>query len=320
MEGLPADDHSVQNAIMITTSNKFPLMIDPQGQALNWIRKRTERMQGKLCQLNDRTFAMHLQEQLDLGLPLIAENVPEEIDPMIDPVLEKQVVRSGKSLIIRVNGEEMSYNENFSFFLTTKLPNPSFTPEMFAKSLVIDFTVTMEGLEQQLLSHVISREKAELNEESAKLSEDINSNEKRRKNLEDRLLKQLSESQGNLIDDVALIQTLQETKDATAEIAEKLATALETRKRIAGACEEYRPVATRGAVLYFLVVEMSLVNHMYQTSLVQFDGIFDGSIQRSEHHPVTSKRIQSIIDYLTMAVFKYIIRMLFSHISCCLYF
>ncbi|PWU96429.1 putative dynein heavy chain [Trypanosoma cruzi] len=118
-----------------------------------------------------------------------------------------------------------------------------FTPEMFAKSLVIDFTVTMEGLEQQLLSHVIGREKAELNEESAKLSEDINSNEKRRKNLEDRLLKQLSESQGNLIDDVGLIQTLQETKDASAEIAEKLTTALETKKRIAGACEEYRPVA-----------------------------------------------------------------------------
>ncbi|KAF8281137.1 dynein, axonemal, heavy polypeptide 5 [Trypanosoma cruzi] len=312
LEGLPADDHSVQNAIMITTSSKFPLMIDPQGQALNWIRRRTESMDSKLCQLNDRTFAMNLQEQLDAGRPLIVENVPEEIDPMIDPVLEKQVVRSGKSQIIRINGEEMGYNENFSMFLTTKLPNPSFTPEMFAKSLVIDFTVTMEGLEQQLLSHVIGREKAELNEESAKLSEDINSNEKRRKNLEDRLLKQLSESQGNLIDDVGLIQTLQETKDASAEIAEKLTTALETKKRIAGACEEYRPVATRGAVLYFLVVEMSLVSNMYQTSLMQFDDIFDGSIQRSEHHPVASKRIQCIIEYLTMAVFKYIIRMLFS--------
>ncbi|PWV05595.1 putative dynein heavy chain [Trypanosoma cruzi] len=126
LEGLPADDHSVQNAIMITASAKFPLMIDPQGQALNWIRRRTESMDSKLCQLNDRTFAMNLQEQLDAGRPLIVENVPEEIDPMIDPVLEKQVVRSGKSQIIRINGEEMGYNENFSMFLTTKLPNPSF--------------------------------------------------------------------------------------------------------------------------------------------------------------------------------------------------
>lgn len=312
MEGLPADSHSVQNAIMITTSSKYPLMIDPQGQALNWVRKRTESLQNKVVQLNDRTFSNSLQEQLDQGRPLIIENVPEEVDTILDPVLEKQVARSGKTLIMKVNGEDMTFNENFSMFMTTKLPNPSFTPELFAKCLVIDFTVTMEGLEQQLLSQVISREKAELNEESAKLSEDINSNEKRRKNLEDRLLKQLSESQGNLIDDVELIKTLQETKDASADIAEKLAIAMETKKRIAGAREEYRPVATRGAVLYFLVVQMSVVNHMYQTSLMQFNGIFDHSILRSEHHPVTAKRITSIIDYLTLSVFKYVIRMLFS--------
>lgn len=76
MEGLPADSHSVQNAIMITTSSKFPLMIDPQGQALNWIRKRTESMQNKVVQINDRTFSNNLQEQLDQGRPLIIENLP----------------------------------------------------------------------------------------------------------------------------------------------------------------------------------------------------------------------------------------------------
>lgn len=312
MEGLPADTHSVQNAIMITTSSKYPLMVDPQGQALAWIRKRTEDKGGKVVQMNDKTFSNTLQLQMDQGKPLIVENLPEEVDGMIDPVLEKQIGRSGKVQFIIINGEEMMYNEKFSFFMTTKLPNPNFTPEMFAKCLVIDFTVTMEGLEQQLLSHVISREKAELNEENSKLTEDINHNEKRRKNLEDRLLKQLNESTGNLIDDVELINTLQETKDASAEISEKLFTANETKKRIAAACEEYRPVACRGAVLYFLVVQMSLVSHMYQTSLVQFNGIFDGSILKSEHHPVTSKRIICIIDYLTMAVFRYVIRMLFS--------
>eukprot|EP00796_Vickermania_ingenoplastis_P003819 gene3823-2705_t len=312
LEGLPADNHSVQNAIMITTSSKYPLMVDPQGQALAWIRKRTEEQGNKVVQINDKTFSTNLQLQMDQGKPLIVENLPEEVDGMIDPVLEKQIGRSGRIQFIIINGEEMTYNENFSFFMTTKLPNPNFTPEMFAKCLVIDFTVTMEGLEQQLLSHVISREKAELNEESNKLTEDINMNEKRRKNLEDRLLKQLSESTGNLIDDVELISTLQETKDASAEISEKLFNATETKKRIALACEEYRPVACRGAVLYFLVVQMSLVSHMYQTSLVQFNGIFDSSILKSEHHPMTSKRIGCIIDYLTMSVFKYVIRMLFS--------
>jgi len=91
-----------------------------------------------------------------------------------------------------VNDQDCSYSEEFNLYMTTKLPNPHFIPELYAKCLIIDFTVTMGGLEQQLLGQVIGQEKAELNEESAKLSEEINANDKRRKNLEDKLLKQLA--------------------------------------------------------------------------------------------------------------------------------
>eukprot|EP00658_Telonema_sp_P-2_P083320 TRINITY_DN8993_c0_g2_i1.p1 TRINITY_DN8993_c0_g2~~TRINITY_DN8993_c0_g2_i1.p1 ORF type:complete len:4024 (-),score=1669.66 TRINITY_DN8993_c0_g2_i1:145-12216(-) len=313
LEGLPADTHSVQNAIMITTSTKWPLMIDPQGQALQWIRRRTEINGCKVSQQSDKRFIHQLQEQLANGRPMIIESVPQEIDPMLDPVLDKVISKTGKgSMLIKINDQDMDYHQDFSFFMTTKLPNPSFTPELFAKCLVIDFTVTLQGLEQQLLSQVIGLEKAELNEESAKLAEEINKNEKDRKNLEDMLLKQLSESQGNLIDDVTLIDTLQKTKNSSAEIKEKLAVAMETRQRINTACEEYRPVATRGAVLYFLVVEMSLVSPMYQTSLPQFLSVFVRSVERSERAQVTSKRITNIINFFTRDLYKYIVRGLFA--------
>jgi dynein heavy chain len=312
MEGLPADSHSVQNAIMITTSSKWPLMIDPQGQALQWIRRRSEKDGSRVSQLNDKRFLITLQEQLGNGRPMIVENLTQEIDPMIDPVLDKQVSKSGKNLSIKINDQDMAYDEKFTFYMTTKLPNPSFPPELFAKCLIIDFTVTQQGLEQQLLSQVISKEKAELNEESAKLTEEINRNDKKRKALEDRLLAHLANSKGNLIDDVTLIETLQETKDASADIAEKLTVALETQKRISAACEEYRPVATRGSVLYFLIVEMSLVNPMYITSLPQFLGLFNGAIDTSERAQVTSKRIVNVIEKLTFMVFCYIVRGLFA--------
>lgn len=111
---------------------------------------------------------------------------------------------------IIINDKPHDYHEDFKLVMTTRLPNPLFTPELFAKSLVIDMTVTMQGLEQQLLGQVIGKEKRELEEERAKLVEEVNANEKRLKEFEDRLLAQLAASKGNLIDDEDLIATLAE--------------------------------------------------------------------------------------------------------------
>ena len=76
-------------------------------------------------------------------------------------------------------------------------------------------------------------------------------------------------AQGNLLDDTELIGVLASTKATTGEVNERLAGASEAKRRISDACEEYRPVAHRAQLLYFLIAQFSTVNCMYQTSLAQ---------------------------------------------------
>lgn len=68
---------------------------------------------------------------------------------------------------------------------------------------------------------------------------------------------------------------LAETKKKAVQVRDKLVAAGEMREGIDEKREQYRPVATRGAVMYFTVVDLSLVNVMYQTSLDQFRMLFD---------------------------------------------
>lgn len=75
--------------------------------------------------------------------------------------------------------------------------------------------------------------------------------------------------QGNLLDDTELIQVLANTKATAAEVGDKLAGAHDTERQIRLACEEFRPIARRATLLYFLAADFSVVNCMYQTSLSQ---------------------------------------------------
>ena len=73
---------------------------------------------------------------------MLIEAIEHEVDPMLDPILEKQIIVKGRNKLIRIADQEMDYCDKFRLYMTSRLANPHFSPELAAKATIIDFTVT----------------------------------------------------------------------------------------------------------------------------------------------------------------------------------
>merc|ERR1719409_1078138 len=241
LENLPTDTLSLQNGLMTTKATRWPIMIDPQNQANTWIKNRETPNGLNTTTLSDKRFRQMLEGTMCDGLPLLIQHIEEEVDPVLDPVLNKMVIRTGKFLKINLPDKEgCEYDDKFKLYFTTKLPNPHYTPELSAATTIIDFTVTMQGLEDQLLSIVVNKERQDLQEQRTQLMKDINMFKTKKAELEAQLLYKLANVQGNLLDDKDIIDVLNNTKKVSSETEAKLATAADTQK-IEVTCEDYRP-------------------------------------------------------------------------------
>ncbi|CAG5923192.1 unnamed protein product [Menidia menidia] len=304
-EGLPSDELSVQNGILTTRGSRFPMCIDPQQQALNWIKKKEENNNLKVSSFNDPDFLKQLEMAIKYGYPFLFQDVDESIDPVIENVLEKNVKGAEGRQVIMLGDKEVDYDPNFKLYLNTKLSNPKYSPSVFGKAMVINYTVTLKGLEDQLLSVIMGFEKKELEEQREGLIQETSDNKKLLKNLGDSLLREMATSKGNMLDNTELVHTLEETKSKASEVFEKLKLAQKMSMDIDKLRDGYRPAAKRGAILFFVLTDMALVSSMYQYSLASYLEVFNFSLQKSLPNSDLHRRLENIINTLTYSVYNY---------------
>ncbi|XP_014219672.1 dynein heavy chain 10, axonemal [Copidosoma floridanum] len=303
-EGLPPDELSVQNAILTVRSSRFPLCIDPQQQALKWIKKREEKSNLKILTFSDSDFIKQVEIAIKYGFPVLFQDV-DYVDPVLDNVIMKNIQTAPGRSFVMLGDKEVDYDPRFRMYLTTKHANPALNPAIYAKATVINYMVTTSGLEEQLLSVVVRTERPDIEEQREALVIETSANKALLQQLEDNLLLEIASNQGNMLDNIDLIETLDNTKSSAQEVSVKLSEAVVTSRQIDGLREDYRAAAKRGAILFFVLADMAIVNSMYQYSLSSYVKVFVQSLKKALPHPTLARRLKNVVRTLTRNVYDY---------------
>jgi len=311
IQGLPADAFSTENGVLVTRGTRWPLMIDPQEQANKWVKNMEKENGLKLITLKQSDFLRTLENAIQFGQPVLLQEVLEELDPALEPIMSRAVVKVGNRSIIKLGDKEVDYNPDFKFYLTTKLSNPHYTPEISTKATLVNFCVKQQGLEDQLLGTVVRKERPELETQKNDLVIAVAAGKRKLVELEDKILFMLANAEGSLLDNEELVLTLQSSKTTSLEVTQQLAISEQTEKKIDAAREGYRPSAYRASILYFLLADLARVDPMYQFSLDAYVALFNISLEKSARSDDLQERIKSLNEYHTYFVYRSTCRALF---------
>ncbi|MCQ2817916.1 MAG: hypothetical protein MJ252_11685, partial [archaeon] len=158
--GLPNDNLSIENGIIIENTNRWPLMIDPQNQGSNFIKKLGKKNDNiVVIKASDPNFLILIKGAINNGKWVLLENCGQNLDPTLQPVLNRQIEKG----MIKIGDDTgVPWNDKFKLHLATTLPNPHFSPETSAQNCILNFCITPEGLEEQMMTLLINNEMPEL--------------------------------------------------------------------------------------------------------------------------------------------------------------
>ncbi|KAM9385712.1 LOW QUALITY PROTEIN: dynein axonemal heavy chain 3 [Pholidichthys leucotaenia] len=302
--GLPVDSFSTDNGIIMFKSRRWPLMIDPQGQANKWIKNMEKANKLAVIKLSDGNYVRALENCIQFGTPVLLENVGEELDPVLDPVLLKQTFTQQGVEYIKIGENIVEYSKDFLFYMTTGLRNPHYLPEVAVKVCLLNFMITPQGLQDQLLSLVAAKEKPNLEEKNSLLILESAVNNKQLKEIEDKILEVLSSSEGNILEDETAINILSSSKVLSEEISEKQEIASVTEKKTDNTRMGYCPMAEHSSILFFCISERATIEPMYQYSLMWFINLYLYSIAESIKSDDVTERINNIVEHFTLSIYN----------------
>lgn len=166
--GLPNDELALQNAILLERFHRYPLIIDPSGQATRYILQKYASQKMVTTSFMDASFLKTLASAIRFGTPLMVQDV-ETVDPVLNPVLNRELQKTGGRTLIRLGSEDIDFSPKFMIILSTRNPLARFAPDVCSRVTMVNFTVTPASLESQALSAILKAERPDVDRRRTEL-------------------------------------------------------------------------------------------------------------------------------------------------------
>ncbi|RHZ17115.1 hypothetical protein DYB37_003140 [Aphanomyces astaci] len=290
--GLPSDRVSIENGTIVQHCKRWPLMIDPQLQAIHWLRAKEALVVVRQYQPN---LVLTLEAAIENGQSLLLENIEDKIDPLLWPVISRRKV------CLKLGDKVIEWAPSFRLYLHTTMANPHYAPEIQAETTLVNFSVTPHGLEDQLLSLVIRKEWPKKAKARTALIQQQNRFKITMQELEDKILNSLADAEGDVTENVTLIGDLETTKATADALFIQAKNAADIELAINQLSARYQGVARRGALLFFVLNNLHKLHAYHVFSLNAFVVMFQRGMDSSKGHDDDKKPTSALSRFKAVA-------------------
>lgn len=248
---------------MLKRFNRYPLIIDPSGQATEFIMNEYAGKKITKTSFLDDSFRKNLESALRFGNPLLVQDV-ENYDPILNPVLNRELRRTGGRVLITLGDQDIDLSPSFCIFLSTRDPTVEFPPDICSRVTFVNFTVTRSSLQSQCLNQVLKAERPDIDEKRSDLLKLQGEFHLRLRQLEKSLLQALNDAKGKILDDDSVITTLETLKKEAADIGQKVEETDKVIAEIETVSHQYLPLSTACSNIYFTMDSLNQIHFLYQ--------------------------------------------------------
>ncbi|KAH3668236.1 hypothetical protein OGAPHI_001990 [Ogataea philodendri] len=287
--GLPNDELFIENTMMLSKDERYPFILDPSGLMINFlVNTHTDLV---VTSFLDDGYLKLLENCIRFGGHILIQD-GEYYDPLISRLIAKDIQTSGGRSLVRLGSKEIDLSPNFRLFVHTKDSSAKIAPFLQSRMNVLNYTFTSSSLVNQALDMTLNSENPQLEKQLVELSKVNGEYKDSLYNLENDLLKNLSDTRVSILDNDELVKKLESIKSQAASIQTKLSQSSALLEEVTKVRNEYLPLAESYCQIQLLLNRLWELNSIYQFAsnhlVVVFKKMLKSSHGKTVEHMISA--------------------------------